>query len=524
MWSAGKAVTILDGSRYPAPSMNDVSGRDYFVHFLNGGASPFIGRFGNRMIDHQTFVPLAVPRFGTDAKFNGVISSSISPEFFAAFFRRVLNAYPDFDGRIISLRRGDGALLVRSQGPVPAIAPASDTLAEQVLKSGKDGGDFVSQRLGESRIVAWRRLQEVDLAVFTSVSLCGVLHGWLNMMAPYAFFGLCSALALFSITMVALRRTQMAAASEMQAAAERRRREQAEDAVRQAQKMEALGKLTGGVAHDFNNLLAVIQGSAELAKIKPPERVGRLLDNILHAAQRGAGLTRQLLSFSRNQPLAPIVIDPRSEIPRLMELLKPSLRGDIGIELKVADDLWLVEVDSGEWEIALINIAVNARDAMPSGGSLQVEAANHIVAAGDIPTAPDLSGQFVRIALHDTGTGISADVAARAFEPFFTTKDVGRGTGLGLSQVYGFARQAGGAATISGAPGGTTVTLFLPRTENPLGAPAAAGPATEARDSFVRRILLVEDNHDVAAITIEVIQSLGWEVVHVDRAKAALNG
>jgi two-component system NtrC family sensor kinase len=516
--------TIVDGTRYPAPSMNDVNGRDYFDFFRDGGEGQFIGQPGKRMMDNQTFVPLAVPRIGTDGKFNGVISSSINPEFFADFFHQVLSAYPDFDGRAISLRRGDGTLLVRTQGLAPAMEPASNARAAEVMKSAADAGSFVSGRLGETRIVAWRRLHDVDMVVFTSVSLREVMRGWLNTMIPYALVGICSALALFAITLVALRRTHIAAAAEQSAAADRLRREQAEDAVRQIQKMEALGKLTGGVAHDFNNLLAVIQGSAELAKTRPPDRIGRLLDNILHAAQRGAGLTRQLLSFSRSQSLAPTVMDPHSEIPHLMELLKPSLRGDVSIEIKVPSDIWLVEIDPGEWEIALLNIAVNARDAMQDGGTLTVEAANHVVRQGEIATAPNLSGRFVRITLHDTGPGIPPAVAARAFEPFFTTKDVGRGTGLGLSQVYGFTRQAGGAVTIAaGQTGGTTVTLYLPRTEQQLGTEAVVSLPADVRDGFVRRILLVEDNHDVAAITIEIIQALGYDVVHVDRARAGLD-
>jgi two-component system NtrC family sensor kinase len=519
-----QGLTLVDGTWFPMPSVNDVSERDYFAFFRNGGSGRFIGQPGKRLMDDQSFVPLAVARAGADGTFNGVISSSINPDYFAMFFRQVLSAYPDFDGRTITLRRGDGRLLVRTQGLSPPIAAASETLAADILKPAQDSGYFVSDRTGETRIMAWRRLPDVDMVIFTSVSLAGVLGGWIDTMIPYGVIGLGSALALFCITMVALRRTYAAASAEQQAAAERLRREQAEDTVRHIQKMEALGELTGGVAHDFNNLLAVIQGSAELAKTRPPERIGRLLDNILHAAQRGAGLTRQLLSFSRSQSLAPMVVDPHSELPRLMELLKPSLRGDIGVEIRVSDDIWLIEIDTAEWEIALLNIAVNARDAMPLGGSLRVTAENRIVRHGEIATAPDLSGSFVCIALHDSGPGIPASVAARAFEPFFTTKDVGRGTGLGLSQVYGFARQAGGAATIAASEaGGTIVALYLPRTAKAVQPETRTAFADEARDGFARRIMVVEDNDDVAAITVELIEALGYEVVRVDRARAALD-
>ena len=511
-------------TRYPTSAAVDVTGRDYFQYFRNGGTGLFVGLPGLRITDNLAFVPVAIARAGPGEPFNGVISSSVNPQFFEDFFRRVLNGYPDFEGRNITLRRGDGAMLVRTYPLAAAASSTATARTTELLKSGATFGHFTSDALGITRIVAWRRLQEPDLVVLTSVPLQNVLRGWLDTMLPYFFFGACSAMALFGISVVAVRHARLAAAAEQQAAEERIRREKAEEAVRQGQKMEALGQLTGGVAHDFNNLLAVIQGSAELARTRPPERVVKLLDNIVHAAQRGAGLTRQLLSFSRSQSLAPRVMDPHSEIPRLMGLLKPSLRGDIAVDVHVPDDVWLVEIDPAEWEIALLSIAVNARDAMPTGGVLGLDVSNETVAAGDIATDPDLRGDFVRIALRDTGPGIPPDVAARAFEPFFTTKDVGRGTGLGLSQIYGFARQAGGAATIAaGVGGGTVVTLYLPRSEKPVRVPERTVETVDPREGGLRRILLVEDNDDVAAITIEIIQTLGYEVVHVDRARTALD-
>ena len=400
---------------------------------------------------------------------------------------------------------------------------SGDAVAANILRSAGDAGQFKSAWLGETRLVAWRRLHDVDMAVFSSVSLNGVLRGWGATMIPYSALGLCAALALFSITIVALRRTRLAEAAEQQAADERLRRERAAETVRQSQKMEALGKLTGGVAHDFNNLLAVIQASAELAKIGPPERAGRLLDNVLHAARRGAVLTRQLLSFSRSQALALRVMDPFGEIPRTIEMLKPSLPGNIQIDVRVPDDASLIEIDPGEWEIALLNIAVNARDAMPDGGWFTVTVSNQHIVQGGVAEAPGLHGDFEKIALCDTGSGIPPEIAVRAFEPFFTTKDVGRGTGLGLSQVYGFARQAGGAAAIEPGPAGrTTVALFLPRTEKPIDA-CAADLREDMHTGDAKRILLAEDNHEVAAITIEIVGTFNYDILWVDRARKALD-
>jgi two-component system NtrC family sensor kinase len=515
---------LVDADRYPAPGGPAVTGRDYFRYFKDGGRGQFLGSLNHRFMDGLSFIPLAIGRPEPGGSFTGLIATSIDPDYFARFFQKVLAAYPEFDGRTVSLRRRDGQILVRSEQLSDANEASAAALSAELLKSGDSSGHFVSGRLGETRMVAWRRLPDIDMAVFSSVSLRGVVRSWLATMVPYSLFGLAAALALFSITVVALHRTREAEAAERLAGEERLRRQRAEETVRQSQKMEALGKLTGGVAHDFNNLLAVIQGNAELAKLRPPDKIARLLDNVLHASHRGATLIRQLLSFSRSQALAPKVVDPHHEVTRMTEMLRPSLRGDIQVEVRVPDDVWLVEVDTGEWEIALLNIAVNARDAMPDGGWFTVDVSNRHVAEGENAGAPGLAGDFVRIALSDTGIGMPPEIAARAFEPFFTTKDVGRGTGLGLSQVYGFARQAGGAATIEPGPaGGTTVVLFLPRSDKPMELFTPAALRHEVHDRGTTRILLVEDNHEVASITIEIIETLGYEVVRVDRARKAID-
>jgi two-component system NtrC family sensor kinase len=532
--------SIVDATRFPAPTAN-VSKRDYFRYFRDGGTGLFIGAPGSRMMDNLPFIPLAVQRPRRNGEFTGVIATSINPEYFQEFFRQVLSAYPDAAGRVITLQRGDGRILVGSAQLSPdqeavaaaevadAIKPPADpgkseTGQSETGKSLAAAGRYVSRWPGETRLAAWRHLQPVDMVVVSSVSLKTVVADWLSTMLPYMVFGLFGALALFSITLVALRRTHHAEAAERRAAQEQQRRQQAEEAVLQSQKMEALGQLTGGVAHDFNNLLAVIQGNAELARTRPPEKVAKLIDNIVHTAQRGAALTRQLLSFSRSQSLEPRVMQPHGEIPRLLEVLKPSLRGNIQLKVQVPSGIWPVEIDPGEWEIAMLNVAVNARDAMPDGGTFAVTACNELVARGGIVTAPDLEGEFVAIAMADTGAGIPQDVATRAFEPFFTTKGPQLGTGLGLSQVYGFTRQAGGAATIEPRrSGGTVVTLYLPRTRN-ISEPAGAVESWHRNhDSSGKRILLVEDNHEVAAITTEIIETLGYEVICVDRARKALD-
>jgi two-component system, NtrC family, sensor kinase len=294
-------------------------------------------------------------------------------------------------------------------------------------------------------------------------------------------------------------------------------REHLEAQLRQAQKMEAIGQLTGGVAHDFNNLLAVVMGNAELAKRRPAGSLPAMMDNILRAGERGVALTRQLLSFSRRQNSEPQVLDLSVEIPRVGEMLRASLRGNIRLRTSVAPDVGMVEVDPDEFEIALLNVAVNARDAMPDGGRFDIDVRR--VPAG----TSGFATEHVALELRDTGTGIPPEVIAKVFDPFFTTKEVGVGTGLGLSQVYGFAQQSGGAVSIDSAPGkGTTVTICLPRTSKPL-AQSDNASGDPASGSVGGLILLVEDNPDVASVTAQMLRAMGYEVEVVDRARKALD-
>jgi PAS domain S-box-containing protein len=292
-------------------------------------------------------------------------------------------------------------------------------------------------------------------------------------------------------------------------------REQLEAQLRQAQKMEAIGQLTGGVAHDFNNLLAVIGGNAELAKRRPTGNNDRQMDNILRATERGVALTRQLLSFSRRHVATPQVIDLHVEMPRVAEMLRASLRGDIQMRFDVAEHLWPIEADVAELEMALLNIAVNARDAMPQGGTFTVDVRNGTRGGG----MPDRD--HVAIALRDSGVGIPPDVIGKVFDPFFTTKQPGEGTGLGLSQVYGFAQQSGGTVSLDSVPAdGTTVTIRLPRSSKPV--PAADGERVSRGARVGGRILLVEDNPQVADVTAQMLTAMGFQVEVTDRARKAI--
>jgi PAS domain S-box-containing protein len=298
-------------------------------------------------------------------------------------------------------------------------------------------------------------------------------------------------------------------------------RERLETQLRQAQKMDAIGQLTGGVAHDFNNLLTIILGNATLLKKGTARDPTKLVDNILLAGERGVALTRQLLSLARNRPLTRQVIDLTTHVPQMAEMLRSSLRGDINLQISVDANAGAVEADVGELEIAILNMAVNARDAMPTGGQFIVGVREADLESQAVAFPPAQFG-YVAISAKDNGMGMPADVISRAFEPFFTTKMLGSGTGLGLSQVFGFAKSSGGIAHIASQPGeGTCVTIFLPVTDKKyLNVSSVDGDRPLRQLSG--RVLLVDDNKDVMTVTKAMISAMGLEVVTATSAAEAL--
>jgi PAS domain S-box-containing protein len=295
----------------------------------------------------------------------------------------------------------------------------------------------------------------------------------------------------------------------------------AEDGLRQAQKMEALGQLTSGVAHDFNNLLAVFATTLQLLERTGQPATPRMLEAMRRAVTRGTGLTRQLLAFSRRSPVHAESIDVVAQLAGMRAMLDATLGAQIAIDTKLGGGIWSVEADPGELELAIINLCVNARDAMPNGGFITI-------AADNVRIEGEGAGEFVKISVSDTGVGMTPEVQARVFEPFFTTKEIHKGSGLGLPQVYGFAQQCLGRVTIKSAVGiGTAVTLLLPRSDKAsLGAVSHADTARltdgSARDNRRTHVLLVEDDHEVSALTRELLTSLGFSVSHVASPEAAL--
>ena len=295
--------------------------------------------------------------------------------------------------------------------------------------------------------------------------------------------------------------------------------QRAQEQLSQSQKMEALGQLTGGIAHDFNNILTVVSGNAQLLKQRlENQRDLRAINAIELAATRGETLTRQLLAFSRRQALNPTVVNLRQRLGALRDLLTSSARANIALSIDVKRNIWPVAVDIHELELALINLVVNARDAMPDGGKIAIMATNGQLRPEETPE--HLSGEFISLSVADSGCGIDAAILPKVFEPFFTTKQLEKGTGLGLSQVYGLARQSGGTATIESRVGkGTTVTIYLPRSHQP---PSERSSVNGNLPLGGETVLVVEDDPEVQEVAGMLLEQLGYRVLHVEAAADAL--
>jgi two-component system NtrC family sensor kinase len=493
----------------------DFSDRDYFIAQANHDAGTYVSDLRAPRLSGtgDDFFVLSHRLRADDGSFRGIIAVALRPNYFENFYALVGQT----PGNFYSLLRADGTILARfpydktrtrQLSGNSAFNAAISTGAERGLYTVKSEIDGIPRRMG------FRKLEGFPAYALAGTETSEIQAEWLSAVGSYLMFGLPAALLLFGVLWIALKRTE-------RLHEEAERREMAEDALRQAQRLEAIGQLTGGVAHDFNNLLMIVSGTVQrLRRHVTGESETHLLDTIANATERGGSLTRQLLAFSRRQMLQPSVIDLSEHLPEIKDMLSRSLRGDIVIRVVVPRRPCYVKVDPSEFELALLNLAFNARDAMPSGGTLTITA-KPVLMRGQ-SSEEGLNGEFVAVRVADTGTGIAPEVLPRVFEPFFTTKDVGKGTGLGLSQVYGFARQSGGAASISTSPRrGTAVTLFLPRTWE---APAQPREQSEAARTApaAGTVLLVEDNAEVAEVAKAYLEQLGYHVRHAISAPAAL--
>jgi signal transduction histidine kinase/CheY-like chemotaxis protein len=344
------------------------------------------------------------------------------------------------------------------------------------------------------------------------------LSAWSRELVTLAAVSLLVAAGLMAVAWIALRRAKQAFARAETDNLESAQRMRAEHALLQAQKLEALGRLTGGVAHDFNNLLMIINNNAYLLRRSDPTApVAPRIAAIERAVESGTKLTRQLLAFSRRQAVNPESIRLQDELHPLVDLMRPALGSRISVKTDVEPGTTPVLVDRAGLELALLNLAVNAGDAMPDRGELYITVRN--ARPGEVP---NLEGDFVVLSVADTGTGIPEDVQQHVFEPFFSTKPIGKGTGLGLSQVYGFCQQSGGTATIESQEGlGTTVRMYLAASGEKVKQKDEA-PQVQPSEDLRHRVLIVEDNDDVAETTRQLLEFLGCEVRRVESGNAAV--
>jgi signal transduction histidine kinase/CheY-like chemotaxis protein len=423
-------------------------------------------------------------------------------------------------------REIEAAAVYARSGPAVARYALSNTALPQAVQPG-DGrferGRFVTtapvffegERIGAVYIRTTREAASASVG----------RHGGVALLAIMAAL----AAAIYAASQRALHRanaeTEARAADLARANAELTdqiaRREKAEEALHQTQKMEAIGQLTGGIAHDFNNLLQGVSGSLDLIRRRPEqtERVRRWAERGFEAAERGAKLTAQLLAFSRSQKLELRPTEPAQVVNGMRDLLETTVGTNIELQLDLRSAGELVLADPTQLELAILNMAINARDAMPNGGRLTVS--TELLDLADDPELAD--GAYVGVAVQDTGVGMPADVRARAFDPFFTTKGTGRGTGLGLAQVYGIAKQAGGSALIESEPGlGTTIRLLLPRAAGRLEVPAAEATET-AFDLRGASILLIDDDPGVRAYVADALEGLGVSVRAAEDGEAGLS-
>jgi signal transduction histidine kinase/ActR/RegA family two-component response regulator len=520
---------VASSRGFPLPRISDRD-RAYFIAARDGQRGVYISAPFKGQIAGTYAFTMTRPRLD-HGRFDGLIGVTLSPAYFAAFYQAVLQHPLDSAAALV---RDDGALLVRAPEIAArplALGPTNGLM--RALASGAASGLFEGRSTvdGHVRLAGFKRLEGVPLVVSYSIDRSLFLQAWY---VHIAFFGMLaavlSAIILFTGNMMLVETARERAALQ-RLVAETTRRQEAEAALQQVQKMEALGRLTGGVAHDFNNLLTAILGSLELLQKQVLEaRPRRLIATARQAAERGAQLTAQMLAFARKRDVAVRAIDVNATIRGTTDLMRRAIGPSVMVTEQLGDDLWPAMADPAQLEIALLNLAMNARDAMPRGGELTIATDRATIGQGNGGEGNGLPGlapgSYVRVSVSDTGEGMSEEVRARALEPFFTTKGPGKGTGLGLSMVFGFAALMGGTVTLESAPGaGTTIRLFLPRgvaveadVSEPPGPAAADAPAPVR----IGRVLLVDDDDSVRATTRGMLEDLGIAVVEAASGAAAI--
>jgi signal transduction histidine kinase/CheY-like chemotaxis protein len=525
---------LVSGTIFPMPHQADLSGRDFFMdHRRNPNSGILIsGVIQSRVADRRVIViSRRRPDPSGGSEFRGTMTTAIAPEYFAEYYATL----PFRPSTFAALVREDGIILARHPplGARPGQLPPQTPFFSQLRASPQSGFlTAVSPFDATERMIAYRRLPRHGVYVVAGVETRSVVGEWMQAMLGHLVFGMPATITIVLLAWIALRHTRRESLAHARLNQEVAQRELTENALRQSQKMEAIGRLTGGIAHDFNNLLTAILGNVDLAALRLGEvdaRVKRNLASAREASQRAVTLVNRLLAYSRQHPLEVSVVDINRLVQGMSELIRRAIGETISVEVTLAAGLWKTGIDANQLESAILNLAVNAKDAMPEGGRLTVETANTYLDEAYLATRGDgiPPGQYVMLAVTDTGSGMSREVMEHAFEPFFTTKPSGVGTGLGLSMVYGFVKQSGGHIQIYSAVGeGTTVKLYFPRNRERSNRADPAEEDVPASPPLARHspetVLVVEDDEEVARFTSEVLREAGHRVLAARDGTGAL--
>ena len=478
---------------YPVDRQLDNSDREDFRALRDGGLRTYIRAVRARSLgggDFQAYFTVSERRRSPDGSFRGIIVVAVSGPYFASFYNSLLGGSAQYAASVL---REDGTTLARypdtAEPPVPG--REDELLAAAIVHRATAGVISSGSPLSnDGSLVAYKRLANYPVYVSIGRTRASIAHEWLETMAGYGAVGIPAAIGLMLLSLMALRRTrreQLALAAARDASAQRAA---IEAQLHQAQKMEAVGLLTAGIAHDFNNLLTIVAGNIALLGAQPSTddpKSQRLVEAATSGCERASALTKRLLGFARREPVDPRELDVNQLISGMSDLPWRSLGDRITVELRLAKELWSVFVDPIQLENALLNLALNARDAMDGTGRLMIETINLQIDESEAANHPAAAaGDYVAVFVSDTGCGMPPEVRDKAFDPFFTTKDADKGSGLGLAQVHGFVTRSGGYCMIDSAAGrGTTVRLYLPRhivpPEDAGIATAAEAPVTTAR-------------------------------------------
>ncbi|WP_345815642.1 ATP-binding protein [Paraburkholderia sp. PREW-6R] len=519
----GHDGSLLASSRfYPTPAIS-IADREDFTGIRSGKRLEEVSRVMTGHVAGEQVFNMGIARPAANGAFAGLVSVALRPSYFEAFYRELLGGNDGAPMRM-SLVRTDGSILAhyprspQERSALTQHSPVADAMAE-----GRRAGvvRMQSDLDGQDVIVAFRHVGSYPVYVLCAYRTAAIWTAWYRHLRVLMLSMFTPSIALWCVIWLSLRRLGAEEEAWERWQAEASMRRSIESAYRQSRKMEALGTLVGSVAHDFNNLLMILSANVQIAKRRGTSGLDRELSAMERALKSGESLTRQLLGVARKQPLRNETLALENWLPACRDLLRASLGAKVSLVMDIAPDIWPMRVDVAELELALINIAVNARDAMPNGGRFTIRATNRPFPRED---GFPLAGDFVQLSLEDTGVGMAPDILARAFEPLFTTKAKGMGTGLGLPQVFAFCERSGGLAAIDSAVGaGTSVRLYLPRAAKP---PQTVGPAETCADEADAppgvRILLVEDNEEVAAGMEALLQMMGHQVTCVFNADAAL--